>query len=556
MSARVAEIGLLARLAIAIALGTTFFASTSDAAPPEPPNLHGWPTTTTPATPRGATQSPDADDTLVAPMRRASPDGPVPGPDSDVQAATADDDDPRRAEALTAPVADAEDEPPRDGAPERPEPAAPVDGTQPATDTRSEVDYQAFHPVEPPAGYDARAFSVEPEPLADRRVRNFARLDPYVPAGVRIGSFTLYSEAELAGVAYSNLFRSHTGERSDVALDTRGTLRLISNWNVHALELAATGLASFHNDFSSEDDRAWNVEARGQLDFTRRANLQAFASHDVAQESRGSVNFGTPSSSRADVVTDRTGLAFNQRFNHLTIQLRGAVTERDYSSKIDETSGALISSLDRDLTQREAAVRATWMFKPTFGAFAETGIDERTYAAANPADGMSRNSSGERYRVGISLGSTGARLRGEAAVGYLHQGFDDQRLADVSGVIVDANVAWRITGLTSLLVTARTDVGESTVTGSGGSLLRQGGVELKHAFRRNLIATAGVKLSKAEYAGTSVSERDLTSEARLDYVLSREVTLFGRFAHIDYSSSTPSSAYTADEFRLGVRLHH
>jgi hypothetical protein len=36
--------------------------------------------------------------------------------------------------------------------------------------------------------------------------------------------------------------------------------------------------------------------------------------------------------------------------------------------------------------------------------------------------------------------------------------------------------------------------------------------------------------------------------------VSRELTLFGRYAHIDFSSTAPQSDYTADEVRIGMRL--
>jgi hypothetical protein len=508
----------------------------------EGPSLGPWPAITRPAQPPAHPPAwpvvEPRPPTPVAPIRRADPD--------------ADSDEPKlvvasETEPPTEPVA------PQDGLLQADEPPPLRDGTDLIADTRSEEDRRAFAPTDPPAGYDPSQFSIDLEPLLDRRPARFANLDPYAPTGIRLGSFLLYPEAEIGVAAFNNVLRTSTDRRSDVALDTRPAARLVSTWSVHALELGARGIASFHEELPSEDDRAWALEARGRVDVTRRTNLEGSLGRDVTQEARGTINSRATPGGRSDVTTDRAAAAFNHRFNRLSVQLRGALTDRDYSPEVDG-GGAMLSNDDRDSRQHEVVLRAAWEFKPEFSVFGEVGADGRDYRAASLSDGIRRDSSGERYRVGVSFGNTGQTIRGEAAIGYLEQRFEDRNLPSLSGVILDANLGWRITGLTSLLLTARTDVGESTVAGSGGALVHSAGAEVRHAFRRNVVGSAGVRVTRANYAGLDLLEQDITTSLGFDYFLSREVTLFGRYAHIDYSSTTPNGDYTADEVRLGVRV--
>jgi len=514
------------------------------------PSLGAWPTISRPAPRPGwstirsvAEVEPPVP---VAPIRRAVSDV-----DPDGDSATDGDDaqsmSPADAESAEEPIA------PVDGVLVENEPPPVLDGTDLTADTRMAVDRAAFAPVEPPAGYDPRLFSIAVEPSQDRRPARFTELDPYAPTGIRIGSFLLLPEVEIGAAAFDNVLRTSTDRRSDVALETRPAARLISTWSVHALELAARGIASFHDELPSEDDRAWAVDARGRVDVTRRTNLEASLGRDVSQETRGTINSRATPGGRADVTTDRAAAAFNHRFNRLSLQLRGAVAERDYAPEM-EPDGTVISNADRDSRQQEVTVRATWEFKPEFSVFGEVGTDGRDFRTASLSDGLRRDSRGERYRAGISFGNTGEIFRGEAAIGYLEQRFDDAALTAVSGVILDANLGWRITGLTSLLLSAQTDLGDSTVAGSGGTLARSVGAEVRHAFRRNVVGSAGVRVSRAKYAGLDLVEQDITTSLGIDYYLSREMSLFGRYAHIDYSSSTPDSDYTANEVRIGVRV--
>lgn len=544
MKVRAFEAWLAAGVAlVAVAFGPRALAQT-----PAGPTLGPWPTTTSrpalpqPPRPVDSTRAGEPVARPVAPIRRAEPE------DTDPQAPTQAPASPAtETQEAAEPVA------PQDGVPEQLEPPVVVDGLDPNADTRPQEDVEPFNPTEPAAGYDPSQFSIEPDPILDRRPALFAQLDPYAPTGIRIGTFLLFPEAEIAGAAFNNLLRSNSNPRSDTALEVRPSARLVSNWSTHALELGARGLASFHNELPSEDDRAWAVDARGRIDVTRRTNVEAGFSHEVSQEVRGTINSRAGLGDRANIATDRADAALNHRFNRLSLQLRGAVVERDYGPDTD-TAGLQVANSDRDVTQHEAALRAAWTFKPELAAFGEVGVDERSFAAPGRSDNIKRDSSGERLRAGVSFGTTSQIIRGEASIGTLRQQFDDARLPDISGVIVDANVAWRVTGLTSVLVTARSDVGESTVAGSGGAMVRSGGVEVRHAFRRNLVGSAGLRLTRADYAGTSLTEQDLAATAGLEYYMSREVTVFGRYAHVDFDSSNPGSDYTADEFRVGVRV--
>lgn len=432
-----------------------------------------------------------------------------------------------------------------------PREAEPVrDGTDPLTiDTRPVEDIAAFE--SPAAGYDPLLFQIEDiEPMADRRTRRLFNQEPYDPIGMRIGSFVLFPEAELGGSWYSNVLRS-SAPQSDYAFDYRPTARLVSDWRRHALELRAGSTLSFFNEFDSENDKAYQFEARGRLDFTRRTNMQAFISRDVSQESRSAID-ANAAGDRADLTLDRAGATLTHRFNRLSLQLRGSVSDYKYSD-ID-VGGVTQSNDDRNYTATEETVRASWEFKPTLTGFAEVAVNQRRYDVAAQSDGIMRDSDGQRYRVGVSFGNTSNILRGEFALGYGMQTPLDERLDPIEGVIVDANVAWRVSELTTLSFNARSDVSETTTTGSGGVFTRQAGVEARHAFRHHLIGTAGITYTDQDYQGVDITENEWRADLGLEYYLSREAALFSRYRHTIFDSSTLDADYTSDEIHVGLRI--
>ena len=432
------------------------------------------------------------------------------------------------------------------------EPLPPEDGTDPSVvDTRPQEDVDAFE--NPPAGHDPLLFSqVEDlDPIIDNRsVRRLASLDPYDPIGIKIGSFVLFPEAEFGTSWYSNVFRAPLAS-ADWALDVAPSARLASNWTRHALEFRSTGDLSFYNEFDSENDKGYLAETRGRLDITRRTNLQGLLSHERTQESRSALD-ASSAGSRANQTTDRAEVALNHRFNRLSVQLRGSVG--DFAFGDVENLGVTSSNSDRAYTEYEQTARASWEFKPTFTAFAEVEVNQRNYDNVARSDLINRSSNGERYRSGISFGNTGQILRGEIGLGYGIQRPADSRLRAIDGLMIDANATWRMTELTSLLFTARSDISETTTTNVGGSKFQSFGIEARHALRRNIIATAGMTYATQDSQDGLIDESEVRSTLGVEYFLNREVALLGRYAHTNFDAIGAASDYTSDEVHVGMRI--
>lgn len=412
-------------------------------------------------------------------------------------------------------------------------------------DTRPPEDRAVFDV--PPAGHDPLLFQVEDVDSieTDRRPARFARFEPYDPVGIRIGSFVLFPEADLGGFYTDNVLSSPNA-RSDIAGEIKTETRLVSNWSAHALELRGTTFSTYHDDFSSEDDRAWSAEARGRLDITRRTNVQAIVSRSVSQEDRTAID-ANQVGERADVTADEARLALNHRFNRLSVELRGSVSDTSYS----DTGG--ISNADRDTLETREALRASWELKPTLAVFAEGELNQRDKRAA-PADGIPRDSDGYRARIGLDFGNTGALLRGQASVGYGRQTPRDGSLAPVGAFLFDANLAWRPSEITSVLLTASSDIYDTTTAGSGGVVSHSVGVEGRHALRRYLIASAGLTYTHYDYHRSPYEESATTAFAGLEYYASPELVLYGRYQHLSFASNEVNGDYESDEVRIGVKV--
>ena len=100
-----------------------------------------------------------------------------------------------------------------------------------------------------------------------------------------------------------------------------------------------------------------------------------------------------------------------------------------------------------------------------------------------------------------------------------------------SGVLIDANLAWRASAFTTFLLTARSDFVETNAARIGWRAIPcQAAIEVRHALLRYLIGTAGVRHTVTPYHGIALTERETTSELGLEYYCGRDVIVFGKLS--------------------------
>lgn len=365
-------------------------------------------------------------------------------------------------------------------------------------------------------------------PNLSRRRRQVHRFEPYTATGLRVGTFVLLPEVEVGTNWSSNIFNSPLN-RSGHAYVLRPIVRIVSNWRRHAVELRGSSNLSFHDTFRSEDDRSYLLEARGGVDATAGA------------------------ADRANETTDTFALTFNRRFNRLSVQLRGVVTDFD-ADEAESVTGGLISNDDEDYREVLGALRLAWEFKPTLSLFGEVIVGQREHDQVASSDGLSRSSDLRRYRAGVTVGNAQSIWDGEFAIGYGRNDLRDNGLADIDGILLDGTITWRPTALTSLLLTAQTDLAETRLSGSGGSRDYQAGAELRHAFRLNVIGTAGISYNMRDFDSSSLEEKTWLLTGGVEYFMNRNVSLFSRYQHERFDTNSDNGDYRDNTVNVGLRL--
>jgi hypothetical protein len=397
------------------------------------------------------------------------------------------------------------------------------------------------------------AVMAEPaEPLAIRR-RRAPPDDPYASLGLRLGGLTVFPAIEQSVGHDSNPNRVERARKGSLVSRTEGELRLQSDWSVHEFSGSLRGAYSAYPDVKGAD----RPEGAGKI------NLRLDASRDTRFDLEGRFELDTLRPGSPDLretgIVDRpliarsgASLGVTHRMNHLLLGLKGSIDRTVYDDA-RLSDGSLLDQSDRDRTQYELSLRAGYELTPGLIPFVEAGIDTRDYDRTVDFTGYARSSDGVSLKAGTTF-ELSRILTGEVSAGYQQRRYDDPRLRDMRGPIADAALIWQATPLTTVRLRGTSQLGETTLEGSSGAIIRTATLEVQHDLRRNLSVIGALSLTDADYKGVRLREQGYAASAKMEYKLTRSVALKASFTHERLKSTAEGSDYTANVFLVGLRF--
>jgi hypothetical protein len=329
-------------------------------------------------------------------------------------------------------------------------------------------------------------------------------------------------------------------------------VKLRSDWPVHELTGALRGAYSAYTDVPGADRPEVDGKLNLRLDATRDTAFDFETRVKVDTQRPGSPDLSADVRDRPLVTTTGGTAGVTQRFNRFALTLSGLVDRMVYEDA-RLTNGLKIDQSDRDQTQYAVRLRGAYEFTPGLIPFIEVQADTREYDRTVDLAGFRRSSDGASVKAGTTFEVT-RTLTGEVSAGVINRRYEDRRLRDLRGPLVDAAVIWSATPLTTVRLRATTSADETSVPGSSGILVQRGTAEIEHALRRNLIVTGTLSVAEADYRGVRLIEDTVTVGAALEYRLTRSVALKASYTHERLKSTSPGDDYTANVVLFGLKF--
>jgi hypothetical protein len=377
--------------------------------------------------------------------------------------------------------------------------------------------------------------------------------DPFGPTGIHAGTFFLRPALEVMTGYDTNPARLATNQRGSPELLVAPELLARSDWERHQLDIAIRGSYNYYPDVRLGDRPNLDARADGRIDVSKDTRIDVEGRYLVSTDYPGSPNVAVADLYRLPIYTDvGATLGVGQRFNRLDVSLKGTIDQIQWEDSTF-TDGSKESNADRNYDQYGAQLRGSYEITPGLKPFAEVDADTRDHELKIDRTGADRDSDGVAAKIGTTFEFT-RTLTGEISVGYLDRYYVDPNLPNIHAPSLDASLIWTASALTTVKFVSTTNVNESVLTDVSGVLVHNNGLEVSHALRRWLVATAKFGYEIDDYIGSLRQDHRYTASLGMIYKLNRDFWLKGELREEWLSSNIPNSNYAATIALLGLRL--
>jgi hypothetical protein len=376
--------------------------------------------------------------------------------------------------------------------------------------------------------------------------------DPFGPTGIHAGTFFLRPALEVMTGYDTNPSRSATNPKGSTQFTVAPELLAHSDWERHQLDVAIRGSYNYYPEVRLADRPNVDARADGRIDVSKDTRIDVQGRYILSTDYPGSPNIASDFA-KMPIYTDvGATLGVGQHFNRLDVALKGTVDRIDWQDSL-LTNGAHQSNADRNYDQYGGILRGSYEISPGIKPFAEVDVDTRVHDIKPDRTGADRDSDGVAMKIGTAFEFT-RTLTGEISVGYLERFYQDPHLTNIRAPLIDASLIWAVSALTNVKFFSATNVNEAVLTDVSGVLVHSNGLEVSHAFRRWLIATAKFGYEIDDYIGTLRQDHRYLAGLSLTYKLNRDFWLKGELREEWLSSNVPHSDYAATVALLGLRL--
>lgn len=374
----------------------------------------------------------------------------------------------------------------------------------------------------------------------------------YEATGVRAGGFRIYPTLT-AGLEYNdNIYAAAANEQGDAIVSLTPEIRGETTWSRHHIGFTARADYDNYLEYGAEDQFDEFVGADFRLDFISETALGGGASYTGEHEARTET-----SSPRAAVEPIEYNLVnlfgtFETQFNRLKLSSRADLRSFDFEDGFT-AAGANIEQDDRDRDIFDISVRGDYAVSPATSIFTEAAFNDRNYDLQPPATPITRDSNGYELLAGVNFDLT-RLVRGEVAVGWFEQAFDDPAFDNADGFDVRANVEWFPTQLTTVEFGAARNVEDSGIVGSAAYVETSVYVRADHELLRNLILSAELRYSDDDYEGIDRTDERVGVALDATWLLNRSVGIRPFYEYVDQDSSGLFRGADYAVNRFGVSL--
>ena len=385
---------------------------------------------------------------------------------------------------------------------------------------------------------------------AKQAIDPWQQFNPVTP-GIQAGAFTILPSVTAAAFYDDNVFASSANRQGSWGGIVRPELGVTTAGSNYTLEARGFVERKWYSRFSGEDQTNGAIGLGGTVMPDPDTQLVGKVRYARAHEDRGGgeslINtFDAP----VGFNTWEASGALNKRFGRVWSSVGVAGSWYNYDTPT--IAGVPVSQAYRDGNVGVLSGRLGYVVAPLTSVFVEVAGNRRNW------DVDIYDSRGYRIVGGVLLEpGEGARIRGEAFAGYMHQDYTGATFATISTLTYGGSLAFLLAPRLTAVAEGRRNALESDLNGGVSLIESLVAGRLDYAVTSNLIVGAGASYLVDEFKGAGRTDHSLSPLVSVKYLVNPNLTLGFDYRNVTFDSAgtgVPSYYRNVYLFSLNARL--
>lgn len=370
------------------------------------------------------------------------------------------------------------------------------------------------------------------------------------PDGLRAGNFLVYPSAGVRTIFDDNIFGAPNNAEADLRSEFSSTLQVRSQLPRHVIDLSLAGnIVTF---LENEDQNYANYAARaaGALHFDHAHTISATAFSSLDHEERGAITAALAAAEPTPVYHHGVSAGITRDAGRLYGTLSAKAEMWDYQS-VAALGGGTLDQNFRDQEIYSAQLRMGYRFSPGFETVGKVRALRQTNAGAGAAD---NDSVGYEALAGVAF-ETGPLVQWRLLGGYGVRQYDEDSKSDAASSLLEAEVRWLPTERATLTGSVSREILD-TIGGDtgGGRIETKAEARLDYEIYHNIIASAGIGYSDAEFIDTSRQDETWTGRIGVDYYHTKNWLFSAGYEYQHRDSTDDAFDVDRNRFMVGAKL--
>ncbi|MBB6251928.1 outer membrane beta-barrel protein [Nitrospirillum iridis] len=375
----------------------------------------------------------------------------------------------------------------------------------------------------------------------------------YDPVGIRMGGFILYPSVTLEEVYDSNIYATQGNDTSDLITVLQPKLELKSDWNVHQLNLHASGDLDWYARHSRENYANYDIGANGRVEIYHDAWIAGGADYSLWHLPRTSPNSVAGQADPTEYNQTAANVTAHKDFGNLLLEVGDSYNRYDFTNAVT-FDGRSILWERQNHDENEVSVRTGYQVDGLYELYVKGAYNVRTYDFTADMSGYNRNSTGYTAVVGGKYNLTGITSL-DLFAGYRSQDYDDPRLGTFSGPTGGAKVTWNVTTLTTVTGEITRDINETIVVGAAGYFGTRETLTADHELLRNVQLHLQLSHEADDFQNIDRIDDVYAIGLGAKYMMSQMTAINVRYNYQIRSSNRTGIGYADHNILVGLTLH-